>query len=70
MNFIVEFAKNLEICIGLTLFTIVFLQKSLIYIDFDRGSEPNQSPLHPTHPSHLSDGVEGCRMGSEKIVFF
>ena len=38
MNFRVSFLKLVEICIALTLFTIVFLQKSLIYIDFDRGS--------------------------------
>ena len=35
MNFMVKID---EIYIGLTLFSTVFLQKSLIYIDFDRGS--------------------------------
>ena len=42
----VECAKNRCIgCIGLTLFTTVFLQKSLIYIDFDRWSGKQKSIL-------------------------
>ena len=45
MNFMVELLKIDEIYIGLTLFTNVFLQKSLIYIDFDRGSGKQKSIL-------------------------
>ena len=38
MNFMVEFAKPVEICVGFSLIIIDFLQKRLIYIDCDRKS--------------------------------
>ena len=42
MNFWVEIV---EIYIGLPIFPVVFLQKSLIYIDFDRESGQQKSIL-------------------------